>query len=201
MVRRHADIAFGGMWVFPGGRVEPGDGDGVEGARAAAVREAAEETALVLDALSLVPLSHWTPPASTPRRFATWFFLAPAPSGAEVQVDMGEIREHVWTTPATAFDRHRQGDIGLVAPTWVTLDWLSACADVGAALDRAQAGPVERYVTKLVPGPDGARVAMWPSDAGYAGGVLEADGPRHRLVMGAEGWRYLRTDAGQSATT
>ena len=49
MLKRNSKIAFGGMWVFPGGRVDDGDADPqapsdeLGTARRAAVREAAEE--------------------------------------------------------------------------------------------------------------------------------------------------------------
>src|SRR5690606_27496891 len=82
MLRKNSGQSFGGVWVFPGGRVEPGDGDGIEGSRRAAVREAAEETGLVLDPAHLVPLAHWLPPPEAPKRFATWFFVAALPDGA-----------------------------------------------------------------------------------------------------------------------
>ncbi len=90
MLRRNSKLAFGGMWVFPGGRVDPEDRvsnvtdsnsrsvteekgaeDGVDRAsgqddqhhaRRAAVREAHEETGLTLEADSLVPWSYWIPP-------------------------------------------------------------------------------------------------------------------------------------------
>ena len=79
MLRRNSKLAFGGMWVFPGGRVDDADGPGDElaMARRAAVREAEEEAGIVIDAAELVPFSHWTPPQGAPRRFLTWFFLAP----------------------------------------------------------------------------------------------------------------------------
>ena len=51
MLRRNSKLAFGGMWVFPGGRVEESDGAGLDdefaAARRAAVREAEEESGLV----------------------------------------------------------------------------------------------------------------------------------------------------------
>ena len=62
MARRNSRLAFaGGAWVFPGGRVDPGDWDGepvtdlrdrrmLDAARRAAVREAAEETGAVIEA-------------------------------------------------------------------------------------------------------------------------------------------------------
>src|SRR5579859_4821173 len=72
MLRRNSKLVFGGMWVFPGGRVDPGDadpanpGDEMAAARRAAVRETQEEAGLHLDADALVPLSHWIPPAQAP---------------------------------------------------------------------------------------------------------------------------------------
>ncbi len=104
MLRKNSKIAFGGMWVFPGGRVDPADRAGLEpdddlgAARRAAAREAQEESALVVEPEALVPFSHWTPPPITPRRYLTWFFLAVAP-GDEVVIDQGEIHEHAWMSP------------------------------------------------------------------------------------------------------
>ena len=49
MLKRNSKIAFGGMWVFPGGRVDPEDWNGVEegdelaASRRAATRESVEE--------------------------------------------------------------------------------------------------------------------------------------------------------------
>ena len=111
MLRRNSRLEFaGGMWVWPGGRIDPGDyPDGApsddpdvlqRAARAAAVREAAEEAGLVVDPATLVWFSHWTPPPISPKRFATWFFAAPAPEG-RVQVDGGEIHDYAWWAPAT----------------------------------------------------------------------------------------------------
>src|SRR3954447_7045124 len=93
LLRRNAKLAFhGGSWVFAGGRVDPGDHDaldaGDEPARRAAVREALEEAGVVIEAASLVPFSHWTTPPGPPRRFATWFFLAPVGDG-DVTTDGG----------------------------------------------------------------------------------------------------------------
>src|SRR3954451_22204645 len=116
MLRRNSKIAFGGMWVFPGGRVEEGDDDGtgdeLGAARPAAVREAEEESGLVVAVDDLVAVSHWTPPPVTPKRFSTWFFVARAPEGA-VTIDDGEIREHMWVTPRDAIAQRDQATIEL----------------------------------------------------------------------------------------
>jgi len=90
LARRSSKLAFhGGAWVFPGGRIDPGDyGDAPDdlprAARRAAVREAKEEAGVDVDAEALVHLSNWTTPEGSPKRFATWFFVGPVAGGAEV---------------------------------------------------------------------------------------------------------------------
>jgi 8-oxo-dGTP pyrophosphatase MutT (NUDIX family) len=107
LVQRNAGTSFGGMWAFPGGVIEDADippgetPDAVAAARRAAVREAMEEVALAIDEESLVFWSHWVPPdvSVAPKRFSTWFFLAPLPDGAtDVVIDGGEIGDQMWTT-------------------------------------------------------------------------------------------------------
>lgn len=198
MLRKNAAVAFGGMWVFPGGRVDETDrdpdrpGDEQAAARRAAAREAAEEAGLVLEPKDLVPFAHWTPPpVGAPRRFSTWFFLAPAPSG-RVAIDGGEIHDHVWARPAEVLERHAAGEIEMVPPTWVSLHRLAGFGTVDEALADARARPVEHFVTRMV-AVDGGLVAMWHGDAGYDTGDPETPGPRHRLVMLQGAWRYERS--------
>lgn len=198
MLRKNRGQAFGGMWVFPGGRVEDSDGD-VESdgeavvARNAAVREAAEETGVALEPGALLPFAHWVPPSNAPRRFSTWFFVAALPHGAaDVVVDGGEIGDHVWTRPADALARHAAGEIELVPPTWVTLHGLADVVSAAAALERATAGDVAYFATHIASLGD-QLCAVWMPDAGYESGDLAAPGPRHRLVMATGGWIYERT--------
>ena len=195
MLRRNSRGAFGGMWVFPGGKVDPEDvdpaneDDEIATARRAAVREAAEEAGLAVDAGSLVTFSHWLPPPQAPRRFSTWFFLAPAPMAREVLVDGTEIHEHDWLRPADALARRDAGEIELAPPTWVTLWRLAAAGTVADAVDNAVRREPERFETHIVQA-DGAPVALWHGDAGYENGDVERPGPRHRLWMLRDGWRF-----------
>ncbi|MEX2293780.1 MAG: NUDIX hydrolase [Acidimicrobiales bacterium] len=192
MLHRTSKVAFGGMWVFPGGRVDEGDSlpedpDDQHSARRAAVREAAEECSLLVDPSELVAFSHWTPPPDTPRRYATWFFVARASTG-EVLVDGGEIRDHAWLTPQEVLDRRARGEVDLAPPTFVTLSDLAAQSSVEAALaSAARRDPVPRYETRWG-AVDGGVVALWHGDAGYESNDPEASGPRHRLWMRADGW-------------
>jgi 8-oxo-dGTP pyrophosphatase MutT (NUDIX family) len=198
LLRRNASLEFaGGMWVFPGGRIDPEDADPAHpddvdrAARRAAVREAAEEADLVVPEDGLVWFSHWTPPPQTPKRFSTWFFLAPAPSGA-VTIDGGEIHDHVWSTPAAALTRRDAGEIELSPPTWITLQHLSefpTYADAAATLSARQP---EYFATRIAKAVNGI-VALYHGDAGYESGDADLEGARHRLWMVEGGWRYERS--------
>jgi 8-oxo-dGTP pyrophosphatase MutT (NUDIX family) len=192
MLRRNRHGMFGGMWVFPGGRVDDDDGLEEPGARRAAVRETLEEAGLVIDPSALVPFAHWTPPPVAPKRFATWFFLAPAPEGI-VAVDGTEIHEHIWATPADAMKLRDSGQIELAPPTFVTLYRLSQFVDVVSALEDAAQGPVEFFSTKVMKASSGEPVAVWHGDVAYEGEDLDAAGARHRLALVREAWTYERT--------
>jgi 8-oxo-dGTP pyrophosphatase MutT (NUDIX family) len=191
MLRRNSKLAFGGMWVFPGGRVDDADGPGDElaMARRAAVREAEEEAGIVIDAAELVPFSHWTPPQGAPRRFLTWFFLAPVRGAVDVVIDMGEIHDHGWLSPADAMARRDAGEYELAPPTWMTLWRLAPCADVDAALAEGRRQPPQRFETRAVMD-DGVLSCLWAGDAGYDDGDPTRPGPRHRLVCASDGWHY-----------
>ena len=197
MLRRNSRGAFGGMWVFPGGKVDPADlpgnpaaGDEIAAARRAAVREAREEADLELDPDRLVVLSFWLPPPEAPRRFATWFFLALVDGGAEVTVDDGEIHEHRWMTPAAVMAARQAGEMELAPPTFTTLWWLAGRPGAAAAIEEVEGRAPERFETHVALGRDGRPAAtLWAGDAGYEDGDLDRPGPRRRLVMDPAGWR------------
>jgi len=195
MLKKNSKLAFGGMWVFPGGRIDDADRVGAPdietAARRAAVREAAEEAALVVDEGSLAFISHWTPPGMAPKRFATWFFVAPAPEGA-VSIDMGEIHEEAWMHPADAITRRDALEIELAPPTWMTLHYLAEFDTLDALMSDAQAREPQFYMTHMVKGSEGL-ATLWRGDAGYESGDLNAPGARHRLWMHNAGWRLERT--------
>lgn len=194
MLRRNSKIAFGGMWVFPGGRIDPGDvdparpGDELATARNAAAREALEETQLRVEPGALVAFSHWTPPPEAARRYLTWFFVGAAPTD-EVRVDGGEIHEHAWWSPTVALERQASGEVELAPPTWITLARLEGAADVAGVLAAAAAREPERFATHIAMDGDRA-AALWAGDAGYDDRDLDRPGPRHRLWIAPGAWRY-----------
>ena len=203
MLRRNSKIAFGGMWVFPGGAVDDHEyisGDSLESARVAAVREVEEETALIVVGNELETWSYWVPPrrAAMPggvkvRRFSTWFFVTTAPDG-DIEIDGGEIHEHQWLTPDEAMAKRHAGEIELVPPTWVTLHQLSRYTTVEGALSWARANEPGEFRTRSI-GKDPLTLA-WAGDHLYDAARPEGAGPegaRHRLTMHPDGWVYERS--------
>ncbi|CAB4949129.1 unannotated protein [freshwater metagenome] len=132
--RSAASLFLPGFWVFPGGRVEPGDGDGDGRWRAAAVREVREEVGLELSPASLVPFDRWLTPEGLPRRFDTVFFLAPVDGDAAPVRDAHEIDETRWVTPATLLGEAREGLPVLSYPTLAQARRLGTATGVADAV-------------------------------------------------------------------
>ena len=194
MLQKNKNISFGGMWVFPGGRIDDSDyGDDRDlhfAARQAASRETAEETGLKVLKDDFVWFAHWTPPATTPKRFATWFFAAALASDDAVNVDGQEILNHRWCKPAEALSHHALGEIDLAPPTWITLYHLARHGNTAGIINHFRTSPEKTYETRVGKGGDGLRVAMWHGDAGYDSWDADVPGKRHRLVLDQGGFRF-----------
>ncbi len=108
--RNPAARFMGGAWVFPGGAIGPGDGEGERGLRVAAARELLEEVGVALpDPAALVPFSRWITPATVTIRYDTWFFLAIAPADIVPRIDRAEVVDARWFSPARALAASRAG--------------------------------------------------------------------------------------------
>lgn len=168
LVRRTPQARFmGGVWVFPGGAVDAGEGDGDSAHRAAAIRELHEEAAIELDdPLALVKFSRWITPAQVRTRFDTHFFLAPLPAGQEPQVDGEEVVDLGWFTPQAALEAHNAEQIALVFPTIKHLEQLRAFRSVEELLAYARKRDVQPIQPKVIVEGEVARVLL-PGDPGY----------------------------------
>lgn len=196
-LRRSPDLKFmGGYWVFPGGRVDPEDqqasapADELTTARHAATREAHEEAGVNLDPNTLHPICQWTTPASSPIRFATWFFAA-ATNPVAIRVDGVEIHEHQWWRPEAAIRAHREGAIQFANPTFALSTRLAGHSSVAEVLATIDTWPRERLLGRLHQ-IDGGQVALYAEDCGYDSGQIDCDGPHHRIWMVDGSWRYER---------
>lgn len=193
MIERPDRGSFAGAWVFPGGKVDPGDlGDTAEAvARAAAVRETREETGLLVAREDLVLFALWDPPRDLPLRIRTWFFFVRDPGGA-LDLAADEAVASMWARPAEVLERHARGGLTLYPPTWVTLHEIAGQQDVDDVLAVARLGGPRRYETVARTGPHG-QLLLWREDAEYdtagAGGSA-----RHRLDLSVLPWVYTRAE-------
>ncbi len=194
MLQKNKNISFGGMWVFPGGRIDEADyGDHGElsiAARQAATRETEEETGLQVASDDFVWFAHWTPPPGTPKRFATWFFAASLDSDDSVTVDGQEILNHRWIKPSEALNHHAEGEIDLAPPTWITLYHIDRHGNTAGIIDHFRSSPEKTYETRVAKSGDGHRIAMWSGDAGYESWDADVQGDRHRLIMAQGGFQF-----------
>lgn len=207
LVRRNRALAFaGGFWVFPGGAVDDADreqaGDVGEAddacdnaeraARIAASREALEEAGIAPDPEAMSLISHWTTPVPERKRFSTWFFAAAAPGNAEVVIDNDEIHDYQWLTVAGALQRHGQGELSIMPPTYITLRALERYGTVAEALSGERESHCPEVLPTMIPRDDeeGGFLTVYPGDVGYEGGDVKAPGPRHRTVLREGCWHY-----------
>lgn len=171
LIRRPDRGSFASAWVFPGGRVEPGDRHPGEAegdaARRAGIRETFEEVGLVVD--DVQPLSEWHPPVEAPTRIRTWFFIGRGPE-QELVPSADEVADVVWVSPSEALERHAAGEWVLFPPTWVTLHQLTVFEDADSALSSGGAGQL--FQTRVL---DEGRTFSWTQG---------------RLEAGALPWRF-----------
>lgn len=177
MLRRRDDSSFmPGVWVFPGGMVEPddealSDGTTLTTMRLAGARETFEESGLWLgaplanaaekrgtpfrDLLAEAPLdletlvwtSRWITPVGIPKRFDTYFFLAEVRRDQIASVDPAELAEARWISPADALK-----ELKLAFPTVRNLEAIAGFASVKELMDSRRGAVIEPIQPILVNG-------------------------------------------------
>ncbi len=161
LVQRNPEARFmPGVWVFPGGAVDAGDGDGEEAHRVAAVRELAEEASIEVSAEDLVAYSRWITPKVVPVRFDTRFYLALAPAHSPPEPDGSETVDAGWFGPRAALDMHHAGELPLVFPTIKHLESLVGFANAEEALEAARSREVKAVEPEVVGEGDDRRIVL-----------------------------------------
>jgi 8-oxo-dGTP pyrophosphatase MutT (NUDIX family) len=194
LLLHRADKAAHGDWVFPGGKVEPGDvvgGDpgSVDSALRAAIRETQEEAGVQIESAPLPLIARWITPEIRPKRFDTWFFLGALHAEQSVVVCNSEMTDHRWLTPGAALDLHHAKEFALAPPQFVTLAWLADFERAESALRDLPARPLITFRPRPVKLARGLAM-LYDGDAGYEARDPLAPGPRHRLSMLETGTVY-----------
>ena len=203
MLRRHdrSDV-LGGMFVFPGGKIDAADAaqplaadlrsachrrlgePTLDDAAAAAifhagVRETHEEAGVRIGIEALQPWSRWiTPrtPSLMRKRFDTRFFLAVLPQGQLARHDDHEAVESVWLSPRDALTRYWAGSVGLAPPQIMCLAHLSHFSDPFRALEDA-ATRTPCLVEPQSFESENGRVVVYPGDERHTVRLRAMPGP------------------------
>lgn len=124
---------------------------------------------LVLDTSEVFLFSHWLTPEGAPRRYDTWFLVAPAPKGQEGSHDDAELVHSEWVRPSDALARYAAGDLDLIFPTLRTLRVLERFGSAAALLDAVrEANRAPDRPPLVVPDVPGQRIALPGDDTSVA---------------------------------
>ncbi|MGH7034288.1 MAG: NUDIX hydrolase [Stellaceae bacterium] len=134
--------------------------------RPASFSELVIEGGLELATDLLVPFAHWITPAPRPRRFDTYFYLAPAPEAQEALHDGAEAVASIWVDPAQAAADGTAKRVKMIFATRFNLLKLARNRGREAAFAAARADTIIAVCPEHRDTPEGA---MWciPIEAGY----------------------------------
>jgi 8-oxo-dGTP pyrophosphatase MutT (NUDIX family) len=168
LVQRSKSARFmGGVWVFPGGAVDPAERDARRPHELAARRELQEEAGIELPSdAELVPFSRWITPAMVQTRYDTVFFLAQVPEDQRVSVDGSECVEHRWLGPEQALDAYAAGELPLVFPTIKHLQQLTGFRSAAELIERSRGREIGPVQPKVVVDSGTPRLVL-PGEPGY----------------------------------
>jgi 8-oxo-dGTP pyrophosphatase MutT (NUDIX family) len=163
MVQRGQGASFmPGVWVFPGGVIEAG-----EGPAACAARELEEETGIALpEDAEILTWSRWITPEAVPVRFDTHFMIALAPAHSPPKPDGVEVSDAGWFAPQAALDANESGEMELVFPTVKNLETLLGYANAEEVMEAARSRVVEPILPRVVGTRSDHRILL-PEDPEY----------------------------------
>lgn len=153
--------------VFPGGRLDPGDGppEADESWERAARRETLEEAGVDLTGRPLAWFDTWlTPSAESPRRYLARFYLVRLErgEGEDARADGHETHAGRWSSARTHLQAWEAGEVDLPPPTLCTLMRLAE-AGLEETLDSDPRGVIlPKYVLR-----DARHLIVMPHDPEY----------------------------------
>lgn len=114
-------------------------------------------------------VSHWVTPFGEIRRFDTRFFVTATPDDQEPLHDDKELVDSLWVAPPEALSRSTRGELLMLPPTTVNLQFLADHDSVSSALLSAQSiGQPTKILPKVRLKEDGRMDALlMPGDPGY----------------------------------
>jgi hypothetical protein len=93
--------------------------------------------------------------------------------------------------PQRVLEAHHRHEMRLAPPIFVTVSWLVGHHTAVDAIDTLGRQSPLTFRPRVCSTADGGCV-LYPGDAGYEDGDVERPGPRHRLWVLPDGWRYER---------
>ncbi len=142
------------------------------------VGEIAEVEDLIIACDHLTPFAHWITPKGRPRRFDTWFYLAPAPQNQIAAHDDIELVDSTWASPAQAIAEADAGLWRLVFVTRMNLLKLADARSVDEAIARARASEIVAIEPTIEPVAGGGAIFRISPNMGYS--LLERFEPAAR---------------------
>jgi 8-oxo-dGTP pyrophosphatase MutT (NUDIX family) len=121
---------------------------------------------------------HWITPALMPRRYDTYFFVAPVENNQRCRPDNHETVHGTWVTPGKALAENARGTLPLSPPALVTLHQMLDFSDLDALMARARRrswpAPI---MPRLWPLENGALIVE-PWDPDYTRQTVSVDSAR-----------------------
>jgi len=131
-----------------------------------------------LDFSDIHPISRWITPEPSPRRYDTYFFIAPVDPETNPEVDGFEAIESNWGRPSEILENWRNGLLTMISPTRSVLQRLETYSSVEDVITAAKMSNIRHRV----------RIGDEWSERVYFHGEQDYDNP---VLVDSLGWMWL----------
>jgi 8-oxo-dGTP pyrophosphatase MutT (NUDIX family) len=126
---------------------------------------------------------HWITPELMPRRFDTFFFLAPVASDRLCRPDNHETIHGTWVNPRAALQQNANGTLPLSPPTLVTLHQMLSFADLDTLMATMRSRPWPNPIMPRLWPLDKDALIIEPWDPDYACETVSVDVDRLEMDL------------------